>query len=112
MMPVYMIVPVGTSIITQELEDRIKSVIASPSDMYMLLNRNACYVAFNGISTELRDRLNLGGKNNPHMSDSEISEAPNIPPISAIIISVVPGGFNGYAPTDIWEWLNLKMGPY
>ena len=106
-----MITPVGTPTITEDLEKRIRGVVANTSDVFILPQRNACYVAFDGISTQLRDKLNLAGtsKIDPNTSDQNI-EPSVIPAIPVVITAVVPGGYNGYASTDIWEWLNLKVG--
>ena len=99
----------GSSGISKTLEERINKVIPNSSDRFMLPGRNGCFVKFDGISTELRDKLNLSGKeSNPTQASSDSLSNPSDEITPAVILNVVPGGYNGYALTTLWEWLNIK----
>lgn len=99
-MATYLIIPLESTTINKELEDRIDTVIKNSSDKFIFPNKNACLVTFNGISTELRDQL--------HLSGSAPEDKEKFEPIAASIFFVAPGGFNGYGPSQLWEWLTVK----
>ncbi len=111
-----MIVPTSEqgSGISETLEKRINAVVPNPADRFMLPGKNGCFVSFNGISTELRNKLNLSGKLKSATTSADHNAARNVDmpddemETPAVLINVVPGSFNGYALTTIWEWLDLK----
>lgn len=120
-MNVFLIIPTASqegeiATINQELEKRIENVVTESKNRFMLPGRSGCFVAFDGISTELRDKLNLVGnrkiiqkvEKTQEQSIPTVPEADQNAPITAVIISVFPGGYNGYALSSLWEWLNLK----
>ena len=113
-MSVFLIVPADEDEkgIGMALEAKIKEVIPSESDRFMLPGRCGCFVSFNGISTELRDKLNLNGeikhKMNAEAGVTFTDTALLDSECTAVIINVSVGTYNGYALTTLWEWLNLK----
>lgn len=81
----------------------------------MLPGRAGCFVSYDGISTELREQLHLSGNPDAQQVQTSASDQPSLPPddnsnmpITAVITLVVPGGYNGFAVSSLWEWLNLK----
>lgn len=113
MSAVYLITPVGTATISEDLKNRIKQEIPNSNDRFFLPQDNGCLVKFDGIGLELRDRLILTGSKFLKENFPEVVKERNltddIPSIPALITTVVPGGYNGFALSQLWEWLNLKL---
>lgn len=88
-MSTYMIVPTEDA---ERLERVVLKTFPSEKDRYVLPNKYACFVRYDGTSEELTNILDLQGNQNKEDR-----------PCPAVIMSVTTYG--GYAPTSLWEWL-------
>lgn len=88
-MSVYMIVPTEDS---ERLERVVLKIFPTERDRYVLPNKAACFVRYDGTSAELTSLLDLEGNQNKEDR-----------PCPAVIMAVTTYG--GFAPTSLWEWL-------
>ena len=94
-MATYLIVPNDSCELSDGLRKRIDNLFTKEEDKFYFAKNNACFVQYDGITEVLRDKLRLQG------TSTEKS-------ISATIFYISPGRFNGYGPSNMWEWLAVK----
>jgi len=70
--------------------ERARSIAADSGDVFKL-DRDKFYIAFDGISVELAEKLGI--RSEPFLG-------------SGVVMPVQ--GYSGRAPTSLWEWLRLK----
>lgn len=108
-MAVFLIVPLRDTVVSGELEERIKKVIPDEQCRFMLPNNKACLVKYGGISLELRKKLNLTGTEGEDVPAQTGNIAkPNTDPIPAVIFHIQNGAYNGFGSADLWEWLSVN----
>lgn len=94
-MPIYIAVPLTLS--SSALDDAVEQRITSVTDRYKLQADRGWLIKFEGTTVELSDHIGLTGQ-----------EKGNPSPIgSAIIVPV--SGYYGRGPTDMWEWLKVRL---
>ncbi|WP_146196928.1 hypothetical protein [Achromobacter pulmonis] len=71
--------------------ERLPEVIPDEGMIYKLAN-DKWFVVYDGISRELAEKLGMRG--DPFIS-------------SGLVLPV--SSYSGRAPTDLWEWLRLRM---
>lgn len=97
-MAVFLVLPTDSEAgITEEFEQRLKTIVQSDSDLYMLPNKHGCFIPYSGTSDQLRNLLNLNGKNDPKFTKK---------PYPAVIVKV--DYYSGFADKNLWEWLDTK----
>jgi len=94
-MPIYIVVPLAP--ISVALDSAIEQSISSAADRYKLQAGRGWLVNFNGTTIELSNHIGLTGQEKGIPS----------PIGSAIIVPV--SGYYGRGPTDMWEWLKVRM---
>lgn len=93
-MPVYIAIPLKTD--TQPLRSAVENSISHES-RYELQADSGWLIHFNGTTIELTNHLGITGQ--------ETGEASHVG--SAIVIPIT--NYYGRGPTDMWEWLKLRM---
>ena len=94
-MPIYIVVPLTP--ISTILDSAIEQAINSETDRYKLQAGRGWLINFDGTTIELSNHIGLSGKEKGTRSFIG----------SAIIVPVT--GYYGRGPTDMWEWLKVRM---
>lgn len=94
-MPIYIVVPLIP--ISTIIDSAIEQSISSAADRYKLQAGRGWLINFNGTTIELSNHIGLTGQE---------KESPSFIG-SAIIVPV--SGYYGRGPTDMWEWLKVRM---
>jgi|GEM_PF-3810745 len=109
-MAVFLVVPLQNTVLPQELERRIRE-IATEDNVMIPKERNYALISYEGLSSNLRDALNLTGQKLAHLNSLLDKKENSIPPseneqILAMVVNLFPGNYNGFGPNEIWEWVN------
>lgn len=95
-MPIYIAIPLSQE--NAAFNAAVEKSIASPDDRYKLQSDRGWLIKFAGTTVELSNHIGLTPRE-PGLP---------LPPIgSAIVVPV--SGYYGRGPTDMWEWLKIRL---
>lgn len=95
-MAVFIITPLVAD--SSLLDKAIEEKIIDPSDRYRLQAERGWLISFNGTSIDLSGHIGLTGQGSQGIA-SLLG--------SAIIVPI--SSYYGRGPTDMWEWLKVKL---
>jgi hypothetical protein len=93
-MPVFIAVPLANNITA--LDVAVNGAFES-KNCYKLQNDSGWLISFDGTTNQLTDALGITGQ--PKGTPT---------PVGSTLVSLV-GAYYGRGPTDMWEWLSLKL---
>lgn len=93
-MPVFQLNPIGAN--KPQLQKAVEDSFA-PEDRYQLPNEAGWLVRYDGTTVELCNFIKLTGQEQGVPS-----------PVGSTLVTLVTS-YYGRGPTDMWEWLSLKM---